>query len=92
MADEVPELYEVMVQEPGCYLALLQVLIGDEARHIYDKHHREPKFHISPSKPPAHSAFPGDQALLKALYLATMEATKKWRLLIWDWAGSMASW
>lgn len=24
------------------------------------------------------SAFPGDQALLKAFYLATMEAVKKW--------------
>lgn len=31
------------------------------------------------------SSFPGDQSLLKALYLATMEATKKWRLPIRDW-------
>ena len=31
------------------------------------------------------SAFPGDQALLKALYLATMEAVKKWRLPIRNW-------
>ena len=31
------------------------------------------------------SSFPGDQSLLKALYLATMEATKKRRLLIRDW-------
>ena len=31
------------------------------------------------------SSFPGDQSLLKALYLATMEATKKWRLPIRAW-------
>ena len=31
------------------------------------------------------SSFPGDQSLLKALYLATMEGTKKWRLPIRDW-------
>lgn len=31
------------------------------------------------------SVFPSDQALLKALYLATFEATKKWRLPIRNW-------
>ena len=31
------------------------------------------------------SSFPGDQSLLKALYLAAMEAAKKRRLPIRDW-------
>lgn len=31
------------------------------------------------------SVFPSDTALLKALYLSTFEATKKWRLPIRDW-------
>lgn len=31
------------------------------------------------------SVFPSDQALLKALYLATFEATKKWSMPIRDW-------
>ena len=32
------------------------------------------------------SVFPSDTALLKALYLATFEATKKWTTTIRDWA------
>ena len=32
-----------------------------------------------------HSVFPGDQALLKALYLATFEAAKKWTQPIHIW-------
>lgn len=31
------------------------------------------------------SVFPGDQSLLKALYLATLEATRKWTLPIRNW-------
>ena len=31
------------------------------------------------------SVFPSDTALLKALYLATFEATKKWTTTIRDW-------
>ena len=31
------------------------------------------------------SVFPSDQALLKALYLATFEATKKWTQPIHNW-------
>ena len=31
------------------------------------------------------SVFPGDTALLKALYLATFEATKKWTMPIRNW-------
>ena len=37
------------------------------------------------------SVFPSDTALLKALYLATFEATKKWTTTIRDWARSMGS-
>ena len=29
--------------------------------------------------------FPSDMSLLKALYLATFEATKKWTMSIWNW-------
>lgn len=29
--------------------------------------------------------FPSDTALLKALYLSTFEATKKWTMPIWNW-------
>ena len=32
------------------------------------------------------SVFPSDKALLKALYLATFEATKKWTATIRNWA------
>ncbi|WP_435645217.1 hypothetical protein [Butyricicoccus porcorum] len=32
------------------------------------------------------SAFPSDQALLKALYLATFKATKKWTMPIRNWS------
>ena len=32
------------------------------------------------------SVFPSDTALLKALYLATFEATKKWATTIQDWS------
>ena len=32
------------------------------------------------------SVFPSDTALLKALYLATFEATKKWTVTIRNWA------
>ena len=32
------------------------------------------------------SVFPSDTALLKALYLATFEATKKWTATIRNWA------
>ena len=32
------------------------------------------------------SVFPSDTALLKALYLSTMQATKKWYLPIRNWA------
>ena len=32
------------------------------------------------------SVFPSDTALLKALYLATFEATKKWTTTIRNWA------
>ena len=31
------------------------------------------------------SVFPSDQALLKALYLATFEATKKWTMPVRNW-------
>lgn len=31
------------------------------------------------------SVFPSDKALLKALYLSTLQATKKWTLLLRDW-------
>ena len=31
------------------------------------------------------SVFPSDQALLKALYLSTFEATKKWTMPIRNW-------
>ena len=31
------------------------------------------------------SVFPSDQALLKALYLSTFEATKKWTMSIRNW-------
>ena len=31
------------------------------------------------------SVFPSDQALLKALYLSTFEATKKWSMTIRNW-------
>ena len=31
------------------------------------------------------SVFPSDNALLKALYLSTFEATKKWTMLICNW-------
>ena len=31
------------------------------------------------------SVFPSDTALLKALYLATFEATKKWTMSIRNW-------
>ena len=31
------------------------------------------------------SVFPSDTALLKALYLSTFEATKKWTMLIHNW-------
>lgn len=31
------------------------------------------------------SVFPSDQALLKALYLSTFEATKKWSMPIRNW-------
>jgi transposase-like protein len=31
------------------------------------------------------SVFPNETALLKALYLATMEATKKWTMPLRDW-------
>ena len=31
------------------------------------------------------NAFPSDTALLKALYLATFEATKKWTMSIRNW-------
>lgn len=31
------------------------------------------------------SVFPSDMALLKALYLSTFEATKKWTKPIWNW-------
>lgn len=36
--------------------------------------------------PQERSVFPSDTALLKALYLATFEATKKWTTTIRDWA------
>ena len=32
-----------------------------------------------------HSVFPSDVALLKALYLATFQATKKWTLHLRNW-------
>lgn len=32
------------------------------------------------------SIFPSDTVLLKALYLATFEAAKRWITTIWDWA------
>ena len=32
------------------------------------------------------SVFPSSQALLKALYLATFEATKKWTMPMRNWA------
>ena len=35
------------------------------------------------------SVFPSDQALLKALYLATFEATKKWAMPIRNWGGAV---
>ena len=31
------------------------------------------------------SVFPNDRALLKALYLATLQGTKKWRLPVRNW-------
>ena len=31
------------------------------------------------------SVFPSDKALLKALYLSTLQATKRWNLPIRDW-------
>ena len=34
---------------------------------------------------PAEELFPSAQALLKALYLATFEATKKWSMPIRNW-------
>ena len=37
------------------------------------------------------SVFPGSQALLKALYLATFEATKKWTMPIRNWGGGRST-
>lgn len=46
---------------------------------LYYKCHRIPEFHLPESElKHRRSVFPSDTALLRALYLATFEATQKW--------------
>jgi putative transposase len=49
------------------------------------KCHRITEFHPAASLNRQRSVFPSSQALLKALYLATFEATKKWTMPIRNW-------
>ena len=43
-------------------------------------------YKFEPVKKSQRSVFPSDTVLLKALYLATFEATKKWTGTIRNWA------
>ena len=51
---------------------------------LYYQRDREPQLYLPEAQPPAERV-PGSTALLKALYLATFEATKKWTMPIRNW-------
>ena len=61
-----------------------QVFSDCPKSYIYDKCDRIIKLHLSETEP-AEKRFPSDTALLKALYLATFEATRRWTTTIRNW-------
>ena len=84
MVREISERHETVGTRLGCHHSNLQVFRKCEDRHLHDERDRE--FNATYRKlNRQRSVFPSDRALLKALYLATFEATKKWSMAIRNW-------
>jgi hypothetical protein len=62
----------------------VQVSRADPTYHLYHERHREFQ-PAAPEGPKTKSAFVSDDALLKQLYLVTMQVTNKWTMPLKDW-------
>ena len=82
---EISERHETLGTRLGCHHSDLQVFRKCENRHLHDERDRESERHIPRKLNRQRSVFPSAQALLKALYPATFEATKKWSMTIRNW-------
>ena len=83
MAYKISKLHEEQETELGCHLPHLQIFQRCTEGHIHHKRNREPECYRKLNR--QKSVFPSDTALLKALYLPTFEATKKWTMPLRNW-------
>lgn len=86
MDAEIPEFHEKLERQLGCHFLNHQFFCNRQEGHLYDKRHRITEFHLPEELNRQRSLFPSDTAFLKALFLATFEATKKWISTIRNWA------
>ena len=85
MEREVSPGDEALVRQLGRSQPDLQVLQGCADSDLYTTNAIESLNATYRRLNSQRSVFPSDTALLKALYLATFEATKKWTMPIRNW-------
>lgn len=85
MGSEIPQLHETLVRQLGCCFAYFKFSAAVR-KVIYTTNSIESLNATYRKLNRQRSVFPSDTALLKALYLSTFEATKKWTTTIRNWA------
>lgn len=85
MDSEIPEFHETLERQLGCCFSNFK-FSTTVRKVIYTTNAIESLNSTYRKLNRQRSVFPSDTALLKALYLATFEATKKWTTTIRDWA------
>ena len=85
MDSEIPELHETLEGQPRCY-SLIFKFSTTVRTVIYTTNTIESLNSTYRKLNRQRSVFPSDTALLKALYLDTFEAAKKWTATIHNWA------
>ena len=85
MDNEISEFHETLEVQLGCDFSDFQ-FSATVRKVIYTTNAIESLNSTYRKLNRQRSVFPSDTALLKALYLATFEATKKWTSTIRNWA------
>lgn len=78
---EIPEFYETLERQLGCDFSDFYIFSNSQESHIHDQRYRIAEFYLPETKL-SEERFSQRYELLKALYLATFEATKKWTMPI----------
>ena len=84
MDSQIPEFHEALEGQLGCCFPIFK-FSTTVRKVIYTTNAIESLNSTYRKLNRQRSVFPSDTALLKALYLATFEATKKWTTTIRDW-------